>query len=166
MVSGEERSEGGPGERAVGPPCDASRECAWGGPWACAGPATRLGVVCPSTALVGGAEPVVRKRSGCPSRGSIAGGRGSGRPGCIARGRLLARSFPNLLWALWASGVPDPESVPGCTHLPASLVLPAAQLGKKVAVVDYVEPSPRGRQPPPGAVCPGEGVGGSHTEGG
>lgn len=119
----------------------------------------------PSTALVGGAEPAVRKRSVCPSRGSIAGSRGSGRPGCITHGQLLAWSFPSLLWASWAPGVPDLELVPGCTHLPVSLVLPAAQLGKKVAVVDYVEPSPRGRQPLPGATCPGEG-GGSHTEGG
>lgn len=50
--------------------------------------------------------------------------------------------------------------LPGYAHLPSSLVILAAQLGKKVAVVDYVEPSPRGRQPPVmGAVCPGEGVG-------
>lgn len=53
---------------------------------------------------------------------------------------------------------PAVKQLPGCAHLPSSLVIPAAQLGKKVAVVDYVEPSPRGRQPPmTGAMCPGEG---------
>lgn len=51
---------------------------------------------------------------------------------------------------------PAPKQLPSCAHLPSPLVIPAAQLGKKVAVVDYVEPSPRGKQPLTGAVCPAE----------
>lgn len=60
--------------------------------------------------------------------------RTGGETGCRAGGQLLP--CPCLILS------PSPKAVP---QLPTALVVLAAQLGKKVAVVDYVEPSPRGR---------------------
>lgn len=88
--------------------------------------------------------------------GSTAGWRQAvGDPGAeLVVPLALVLSHP-LLGPIGSRG-PSPKAAPSCAHLPSPLVIAAAQLGKKVAVVDYVEPSPRGRQPPAGATCPRE----------
>lgn len=106
----------------------------------------------PAAAVGDGAEPA-----------ALEGARGS-HPWAVHWVAAPSRDPPHSP-VLMGPGVPDlaPKQPPSCAHPPAPLVV-AAQLGKKVAVVDYVEPSPRGRQPPMEPRVLGRGCG-AHTEG-